>query len=330
MGKKKVALFIDAENISADYAKFIFDNAATYGKIAVKRIYANWRNGGTKPWDEAIVKYSLEAIQCPCFVAKKNSSDMYLIADALEVLYEEKIDTFVIVSEDSDFLPLVQKLKKKGKKILGFGTQKTIKPYADSFNKFIYFEPKQKTSKKQDVAKQVDSTQQGDSTKQENPAKQSDPTKQEEPKKQEEAARQEDSTKLEDSIKQVDSAKLEIKEREESKKQENLPKQNTSPKQNSLQDLYNIIDELIELEGVATYSQIGAKIKEKFPNFSYKKYGYPTLKKLINNEFLPKNKKYQVKKINSDFYLTKKNTKWNHILLKIKTRFRNGIAKIKG
>lgn len=144
MGKKKVALFIDAENINASYAKFVFDNASVYGKIPIKRIYADWENGSNKQWKDAIAKYSIKAIQCPCFVSKKNSSDMFLMADALEALYETNIQTFIIVSSDSDYLPLVQKLKEKGKKTLGFGTQKTIQPYVNSFDKFIYFAPKQK------------------------------------------------------------------------------------------------------------------------------------------------------------------------------------------
>ncbi|WP_416860810.1 NYN domain-containing protein [Helicobacter ganmani] len=155
MGKKKVALFIDAENISANYAKFIFDNASVYGKVSIKRIYADWENGSTKQWKEAIAEYSIKAIQCPCFISKKNSSDMFLIADALEVLYETNIQTFIIVSSDSDYLPLVQKLKEKGKKILGFGMQnKAIKPYVHSFNKFIYFAPKQDESPKQEKPQQ--------------------------------------------------------------------------------------------------------------------------------------------------------------------------------
>lgn len=152
MGKKKVALFIDAENISADYAESIFNYASAHGKILVKKIYADWTNDGVKPWKEAIGEYSIKAIQCFHFTNTKNSSDMSLTTDVLEVLYEKDIQIFIIVSSDSDYLPLAQKLKEKGKKALGFGTQNAIKPYVNSFNKFIYLEQKQKQDepKKQD------------------------------------------------------------------------------------------------------------------------------------------------------------------------------------
>ena len=144
MENKKIALFIDAENISSDYAKFIFDKVSSYGEIIIKRIYADWTNEQPKNWKDNIGEYSITAIQCFTFASKKNSSDMYLTTDIAEILYEKNIDIFIIVSSDSDYTSWVQKIREKGKQALGFGELKTIKSYVNSFNEFFYLNVKEK------------------------------------------------------------------------------------------------------------------------------------------------------------------------------------------
>lgn len=143
MENKKIALFIDAENISSDYAKFIFDKVSSYGEIIIKRIYADWTNEQPKNWKDNIGEYSITAIQCFTFASKKNSSDMYLTTDIAEILYEKNIDIFVIVSSDSDYTSWVQKIREKGKQALGFGELKTIKSYVNPFNEFFYLNVKE-------------------------------------------------------------------------------------------------------------------------------------------------------------------------------------------
>ena len=68
---------------------------------------------------------------------------MYLTTDIAEILYEKNIDIFVIVSSDSDYTSLVQKIREKGKQALGFGELKTIKSYVNSFNEFFYLNVKE-------------------------------------------------------------------------------------------------------------------------------------------------------------------------------------------
>lgn len=144
----KIALFIDAENIGANYAKFIFDEALKYGEISIKRIYGDWTKPQLKKWKEAIEEHSIKAMQCFSFASGKNSSDMFLITDVLEILYEKDIQIFIIISSDSDYSPLVQKLREKDKRTLGFGMRRTsIKSYVNSFDEFVYLDQEQKQSK---------------------------------------------------------------------------------------------------------------------------------------------------------------------------------------
>lgn len=135
-----VAVFIDAENVPAKYAKDIFDYASNYGNVIIKRIYADWSKENIQNWREKIFDYGIIAMQQFSTSSGKNSSDMYLTTEALSIFYEKQIDVFVIVSGDSDYTSLVQKLRENNKLAIGIGTSKSIKSYVNSFNEFFYLD----------------------------------------------------------------------------------------------------------------------------------------------------------------------------------------------
>lgn len=139
MQDKNVAIFIDAENISAKYADDIFKIASDYGELIIKRIYADWTSEAVKSWKEQIYKHSISSIQNFKFSNGKNSSDMYLLTDAMSVFYEKKnINPFIIVSSDRDYTPLVQKLRENKKQVVGISTNRASKFYTNVFNNFHY------------------------------------------------------------------------------------------------------------------------------------------------------------------------------------------------
>lgn len=136
-----IAIFIDAENIDGKCAQFVFETALAQGTVLFKRIYADWRREHLANWESAISNYSIKAMQCFAFAKGKNSSDMLMVTDILEILYEKKIDIFAIVSSDSDFTNVVQKLRESGKKVLGFGKKaNSATSYINSFNEFFYID----------------------------------------------------------------------------------------------------------------------------------------------------------------------------------------------
>ncbi len=150
MKNKSLALFIDAENIPEKYAEVIYESALKYGNIVIKRVYADWSKENVKGWKEQIARYALLAIQQFNFAASKNSSDMRLLTDALSIFYEKDIDIFVIVSSDSDFTTLVQKLRENKKQVVGMGRTSSVKSYINSFDEFIYLcESEEKTKSTQ-------------------------------------------------------------------------------------------------------------------------------------------------------------------------------------
>jgi uncharacterized protein (TIGR00288 family) len=137
---KKVAVFIDAENISAEHAEKILGEASNYGDVIIKRVFADWSNQQMKTWKDTTIKFSLKPEQQFTPVKGKNASDISLIVSVLTTLFEKEIDVFCLCSSDSDFIRLVQELREREKLVVGFGTEQTVPAFVNSFSEFIYLE----------------------------------------------------------------------------------------------------------------------------------------------------------------------------------------------
>ena len=96
--EKKIALFIDADNIPAKYGKLIIEALQSRGEIFIRRIYGNWEKNSLHTWNECILKYGLNAVQQMDFTVGKNATDMSLTIDAMDVLYQKQAEIFAIVS----------------------------------------------------------------------------------------------------------------------------------------------------------------------------------------------------------------------------------------
>ncbi|MBQ4404695.1 MAG: NYN domain-containing protein [Selenomonadaceae bacterium] len=137
MAAKKIALFIDADNISAKFGKQIIDALERRGEIFIRRIYGNWEKFSLHGWNECILNFSLRAIQQPDFVAGKNATDMSLVIDAMDVLYGGKAEIFALDSNDSDFTPLAVRLREGGIKIIGMGNSQAANSFRVACDEFI-------------------------------------------------------------------------------------------------------------------------------------------------------------------------------------------------
>ena len=145
-----LAVFIDFENIAlgmrgrADqvfHVQRVLQRLLEKGNILVKRAYADWSRFGsyTKPFHEA----AIELIEIPRRGdAGKNSADIRMCVDAMDLCYaKEHIDTFVLVSGDSDFSPLVSKLRENGKRVIGLGLRgSTSELLVANCDEFIFYE----------------------------------------------------------------------------------------------------------------------------------------------------------------------------------------------
>ena len=123
----KLAILIDADNISPKYVKVILDEAATFGVAACKRIYGDWSDVRLKSWKDALLNNSIIPIQQYSYTTGKNATDSAMIIDAMDLLYGGNLDGFCIVSSDSDFTRLAARLREAGKLVIalhikvGFG-----------------------------------------------------------------------------------------------------------------------------------------------------------------------------------------------------------------
>ena len=137
MTTKKIALFIDADNISAKFGKQIIEALEGRGEIFIRRIYGNWEKALLHGWNECILNYSLRPVQQIDFAAGKNATDMSLTIDAMDVLYGGKAEVFALVSNDSDFTPLAIRLREGCVNVIGLGTAKVSNSFRSACSEFI-------------------------------------------------------------------------------------------------------------------------------------------------------------------------------------------------
>src|ERR671933_1764562 len=148
-GERSLAVFIDFENLALGFQgrrerfdiQRVLERLVEKGKVVAKKAYADWNrfSGYTAALHEA----AIELIEIPRRgQTGKNSADIRLCVDAMDLAYsKEHIDTFVVVSGDSDFSPLVSKLKELGKHVIGLGmADATSDLLRDNCDEFIYYE----------------------------------------------------------------------------------------------------------------------------------------------------------------------------------------------
>lgn len=140
MKDEKLAVLIDADNVSYAYIKEMLDEIAKYGNPTIKRIYADWTKPTVSGWKKILLENAITPIQQYSYTTGKNSSDSALIIDAMDLLYSEKVEGFCIVSSDSDFTRLATRLRESAMYVIGIGERKTPQPFITACDKFIYIE----------------------------------------------------------------------------------------------------------------------------------------------------------------------------------------------
>ena len=136
----RMAVLIDADNVSSDYIKSMMEEIARYGNPTVKRIYGDWTKPNLIGWKKVLLDYAISPVQQFGYTSGKNSTDSAMIIDAMDLLYTEKVDAFCLVSSDSDFTRLATRLREAGKTVYGMGEQKTPNAFIAACDRFIYIE----------------------------------------------------------------------------------------------------------------------------------------------------------------------------------------------
>src|SRR3954469_15246356 len=148
--EQRLALFIDFENIAigvrdAHYRKFdinlVLERLLHKGKTLRKKAYADWSR--YSDYKRAFHEAAIELIEVPQkSVGGKNSADIRLVVDAMDMSFQkEHIDCFVVCSGDSDFSPLVSKLKENNKYVIGLGVKNSTSDLLiENCDEFIFYE----------------------------------------------------------------------------------------------------------------------------------------------------------------------------------------------
>ena len=130
---RKIAVLIDADNVSQKYIQYILDEIVNHGIPTYKRIYGDWTKPQLASWKELLLEYSITPIQQYSYTTGKNATDSALIIDAMDILYSKNVDGFCIVSSDSDFTKLASRLREAGMYVLGMGEKKTPRAFTVSY-----------------------------------------------------------------------------------------------------------------------------------------------------------------------------------------------------
>jgi uncharacterized protein (TIGR00288 family) len=147
--QRNLAVFVDFENLALGFQdrpgafemSRVLDRLVEKGKVMVKLAYSDWTR--FRKYTDQLHEAGVNLIEIPKRgMTGKNSADIRLVVDAMELCHtKDHIDTFVVVSGDSDFSPLVGKLKENGKHVIGVGMRaSTSALLADSCDEFLFYE----------------------------------------------------------------------------------------------------------------------------------------------------------------------------------------------
>ena len=143
-----MVVLIDADNTQLSKLEAMLHELSTYGRIVVKKAYGNWKKQILSKWETEIKRLAIKAEQQFDYVSGKNTTDIAMVIDAMDLLHTQMYDAVVLVSSDSDFTPLAVRLRESGMYVIGVGEKKTPEAFCNACDNFIYLEYLQSSTPK--------------------------------------------------------------------------------------------------------------------------------------------------------------------------------------
>lgn len=140
LSSAKLAVLIDADNVSASVLEGLLAEIARIGEVTVKRVYGDFTSRNSKKWIDILNRFAIKPMQQFAYTTGKNATDGALIIDAMDLLHTGRFDGFCIVSSDSDYTGLAVRLKEEGLQVYGFGEKKTPEAFRNACHKFTFIE----------------------------------------------------------------------------------------------------------------------------------------------------------------------------------------------
>ena len=137
-GNAHLAVLIDADNADSSIIEKLLAEVSTFGVASVKRIYGDWTTPNLGKWKDTLLAHSIQPIQQFAYTTGKNATDSAMIIDAMDLLHTGTFDGFCLVSSDSDFTRLASRIREAGKRVIGFGEEKTPRAFVTACDQFIH------------------------------------------------------------------------------------------------------------------------------------------------------------------------------------------------
>lgn len=139
-GTNRIAVLVDTDNVSPRHADAIFTEIAKHGEAILKRAYGDFASPSSKGWTDKLSRHGLVPMHSVAGAKGKNSTDISMAIDAMDLLWSRIYDAFFIISSDSDFTRLVQRLREGGAEVYCIGERKTPESLRKSCRRFFLIE----------------------------------------------------------------------------------------------------------------------------------------------------------------------------------------------
>jgi hypothetical protein len=123
--QKRLAILIDGENTHPDIIEPVLTEVGGFGVIKERRIYGNWTAPNMHHWRETCIRHGFQSIHTVPAKAGKNATDIALVIDAIDLVQRGELDGICLVASDSDYTPLIMRLRAAGLFVLGIGDNRT-------------------------------------------------------------------------------------------------------------------------------------------------------------------------------------------------------------
>lgn len=291
--ERKIALLIDAENTNVKYIDVIFSEIKKYGNITYQRMYGDFRNNALENWVKKSTEYAIVPIYQQNYSSGKNAADIMLVIDAMDILYRQNVDMFCIVSSDSDFTRLVNRIKENAIYVVGMGQSRASKTFVKACNEYKFLD-KIIDEEEKEIKDDMEEKEMNDDIMEE---------------------------------KEVKDDKAQKNKIKENKIEENTNSEIEKNAITPIEKIKNVINSLVmEAENKGLRAHLGStksQLQREFPDFDERNYGYTLFRKFIED-----GTKFETEQEGNSMYIVRNNN--NNIEKKvcnfIREKAKTGVA----
>ncbi|HEX4842468.1 MAG TPA: NYN domain-containing protein [Limnobacter sp.] len=150
--ENRVAVLVDCDNTTPEILEYALREVAKFGRVVIRRGYGNHSTLANK-WQEALVRLAFTPCLQYQYASGKNTADIALALDALEILFDDRVDAYCLVTSDSDFAYLCRKLRERGAMVYIVGEEKTPDALRNATDQFFEYQPPETEPTKDQVKK---------------------------------------------------------------------------------------------------------------------------------------------------------------------------------